>query len=42
MKPLDPSVKVLTESLAPLLEEEGREKDTKWMLVINEPVEVDF
>ncbi len=37
MKPLDPSVKPLTESLAEL-----HEKDAKWMLVINEPVEVDF
>lgn len=37
MKPLDPSVKPLTESLA-----EVHEKDTKWMLVINEPVEIDF
>ncbi len=37
MKPLDPSVKPLTESLA-----ERHEKDAKWMLVINEPVEVDF
>ena len=37
MKPLDPSVKPLTESLTEL-----HEKDTKWMLVINEPVEIDF
>lgn len=37
MKPLDPSVKPLTESLAEL-----HEKDAKWMLVINEPVEIDF
>jgi predicted transcriptional regulator of viral defense system len=37
MKPLDPSVKPLTESLAELCE-----KDAKWMLVINEPVEIDF
>jgi len=37
MKPLDPSVKPLTEALA-----EVHEKDAKWMLVINEPVEVDF
>lgn len=37
MKPLDPSVKPLTESLAGL-----QEKDAKWMLVINEPVEIDF
>jgi len=37
MKPLDPSVKPLIESLAELCE-----KDAKWMLVINEPVEIDF
>ena len=37
MKPLDPSVKPLTESLATL-----HEKDAKWMLVINEPVEIDY
>ena len=37
MKPLDPSVKPLTESLAELCE-----KDAKWMLVINAPVEIDF
>ena len=37
MKPLDPSVKPLTESLAKL-----HKKDTRWMLVINEPVEVDY
>jgi predicted transcriptional regulator of viral defense system len=37
MKPLDPSAKPLTELLAEL-----HEKDAKWMLVINEPVEVDF
>jgi hypothetical protein len=36
MKLLDPSVKPLTESLAELYE-----KDAKWMLVINEPVEID-
>ena len=42
MKPLDPSVKPLTESLAPLCEKDGHEKDTRWMLVINEPVEIDF
>jgi hypothetical protein len=36
MKPLDPSVKPLNESLA-----ERREKDSKWMLVINEPVEIE-
>lgn len=37
MKPLDPSVKPLLESLAAL-----HEKDTKWKLVINESVETDF
>jgi len=37
MKPLDPSIKLLTESLAKL-----HEKDAKWMLVINEPVEIDY
>ncbi len=37
MKPLDPSVKPLIESL-----EEVHEKNIKWMLVINEPVEIDF
>jgi len=37
MKPLDPSVKPLTESFAELYE-----KDTRWMLVINEPVEIDY
>lgn len=37
MKPLDPSVKPVSESLAVL-----REKDAKWMLVINEPVEIDY
>ncbi|HFD87525.1 MAG TPA: hypothetical protein ENJ35_07610 [Gammaproteobacteria bacterium] len=42
MKSLDPSVKPLTESLAPLYEKDGHEKDTRWMLVINEPVEIDF
>ena len=36
MKPLDPSVKPLHESLAG-----GDEKDTKWKLVINVPVETD-
>jgi predicted transcriptional regulator of viral defense system len=35
--PLDPSVKPLIESLPKL-----HEKDTKWKLVINEPVEIDF
>jgi predicted transcriptional regulator of viral defense system len=34
---LDPSVKPLIESLA-----EPHEKDAKWKLVINEPVEIDF
>ncbi|HEX19840.1 MAG TPA: hypothetical protein ENG78_03350 [Acidiferrobacteraceae bacterium] len=42
MKPLDPSAKPLTESLASLYEKDGHEKDTRWMLVINEPVEIDF
>lgn len=37
MKPLDLAVKPLTESLAKLYE-----KDAKWMLVINEPVEIDY
>ncbi len=37
MKPLDPSVKPLTETL-----DELNEKDAKWMLVINELVEIDF
>jgi len=37
MKPLDPSVKPLIESLADV-----HEKDSRWMLVINEPVEIDF
>ena len=37
MKPLDPSVKPLVESLA-----DQHEKNSKWMLVINELVEVDF
>lgn len=37
MKPLDPSVKPHIESLADV-----HEKDAKWMLVINEPVEIDF
>lgn len=35
--PLDPSVKPLIESLAEL-----HEKDARWKLVINEPVEIDF
>ncbi|EQD80855.1 hypothetical protein B1A_00446, partial [mine drainage metagenome] len=35
--PLDPSVKPLIESLA-----ESHEKNTKWKLVINVPVEIDF
>lgn len=42
MKPLDPSVKPLTESLAQLQGTDVHEKDAKWMLVINEPVEIDF
>ncbi len=37
MKPLDPSIKVLTKSLSLL-----HKKDTKWMLVVNEAVEIDF
>ena len=37
MKLLDPSVKPLIASLADV-----HEKDAKWMLVINEPVEIDF
>ena len=37
MKPLDPSVKPILESLAALHEE-----DAKWKLVINESVETDF
>jgi len=37
MKSLDPSIKPLIESLAKL-----HEKDAKWMLVINEPVEIDY
>src|SRR5712692_7790901 len=37
MKPLDPSVKPLIESMADV-----HEKDSRWMLVINEPVEIDF
>lgn len=37
LKPLDPSARPLTESQADL-----HEKDSKWMLVINEPVEIDF
>lgn len=35
--PLDPAVKPLTASLAEL-----HEKDAKWKLLINEPVEIDF
>lgn len=35
--PLDPSVKPLIESLSGL-----HEKDARWKLVINEPVEIDF
>jgi hypothetical protein len=37
MKPLDPSAKPLIEGLADLHEE-----DSRWMLVINESVEIDF
>jgi predicted transcriptional regulator of viral defense system len=37
MKPLEPSVKPLTESLTVL-----HEKNTKWLLVINESVEIDY
>jgi len=37
MKSLDPSVKPLIKSLVTL-----HEKDAKWMLVINEPVEIDY
>jgi hypothetical protein len=37
LKPLNPSVKPLSESLARL-----REKDSKWMLMVNEPVEIDY
>jgi predicted transcriptional regulator of viral defense system len=37
MKPLDPSAKPLLAELA-----DQHEKDSKWMLVINEPVEIDF
>ena len=37
MKPLDPSVKPLMESLT-----ERYEKNARWMLEINEPVEIDF
>ena len=37
VKPLDPSVKSLIASLASPLQ-----KNAKWMLVINEPVEIDF
>lgn len=35
--PLDPSVKPLVSALA-----SSSEKDSKWMLLINEPVEIDF
>lgn len=42
MKPLDPSVKPLPESMVPSYAKGGQEKDAKWMLVINEPVEIDF
>lgn len=37
MKPLDPSIKPVIESHAEL-----HEKNAKWMLVINEPVEIDY
>lgn len=37
VKPLDPSVKPVAEALVKL-----HEKNAKWMLVINEPVEIDF
>jgi len=37
MKPLDPSVQPLIKSLT-----EHHEKDDKWMLVINESIEIDF
>jgi len=37
MKPLDPSVKSFIASLAGPLQ-----KNPKWKLVINEPVEIDF
>ena len=37
MKPLDPSVKLLIEGMADLAE-----KDNKWMLIINESVEIDL
>jgi len=37
MKPLSPSAKPLVESLTDL-----HKKDSKWMLVINESIEVDF
>ncbi|MCP4766714.1 MAG: hypothetical protein GY875_10630 [Gammaproteobacteria bacterium] len=37
MKPLDPSIKPLTESLAQL-----HEINARWKLAINEPVEIDF
>lgn len=42
MKPLDSSVRPLTGSLAPLSKKNGYEKNDKWMLVINEPVEIDY
>jgi hypothetical protein len=35
--PLDPSVKPLISSLP-----DASEKDSKWMLIINERVEIDF
>lgn len=39
IKPLDPSIKPMSEALGELYE---HEKDEKWALEINEPVEVDF
>ena len=39
MKPLDPSIKPMPEAFGELYE---HEKDAKWALVINEPVETDF
>ena len=39
MKPLDPSVKPMSETFGELYE---HKKDEKWALEINEPVEVDF
>ena len=39
IKPLDPSIKPMSEALGELYE---HEKDEKWALEINEPVELDF